>query len=78
MKLEQKQKQLEMALTNRKSLLIDIGDNCKLILRWDPSISNYRGYSKKLNTEIGIWDLEYLLTIASGKTKYKLEVLNGD
>lgn len=78
MKLEEKQKQLEMALTNHKKLKIDLGDNQRLILFWDDTISNYRGYSPKLNIEIGIWCLEYLLKIASGKTKYKLEVLNED
>lgn len=73
---EKNLKQLKMALTEHKPLLIDLGDNQELILRWDTSISNYRGYSKKLNTEIGIWDLEYLFSIANEKTKYKLEVLD--
>ena len=76
MKSEQKQKQLEMALTKHKSLLIDLGDNQRLILKWDSKTSNYRGYSKKLGIEIGIWYLEYLLEIASGKMKYKLVVLD--
>lgn len=75
MKYEEKQKQLEMALTSHKKLKLDLGDNQKLILFWDKDISNYRGYSPRLNIEVGIWDLGYLLTIASGKTKYKLEVI---
>lgn len=77
MKSEERQKQLEKALMSHKKLKIDLGGK-ELILFWDNEISNYRGYSKKLNIEIGIWYLEYLLKIASGKTKYKLEVLNED
>ncbi|MBQ6547289.1 MAG: hypothetical protein IJL74_04770 [Bacilli bacterium] len=69
MKSEENLKQLKMALTEHKPLLIHIEDNYELILRWDTSISNYRGYSKKLNTEIGIWYMEYLLRIANGKEK---------
>lgn len=75
MKNEENLKRLKMALTEHKLLLIDLGDNQKLILKWDALISNYRGYSKKLNIEIGIWDLNYLFTIANGKTKYNLEVI---
>lgn len=74
MKLEKKQKQLEMALTEHKPLVLDLGDNQELILKWDNSISNYRGYSKKLDIEVGIWDLEYLLQIADNLTKYKLDI----
>ncbi len=75
MKLEQKQKQLEMALTEHKALKINLDDNQELILKWDNEISNYRGYSKKLDIEIGIWDLTYLLQIANGRFKeYSLEI----
>ena len=69
---EENLKQLKMALTEHKTMLIDLGDNQKLILKWDDRISNYRGYSEKLDVEIGIWYLKYLLEIANGKTKYKL------
>lgn len=72
--LEQKQKQLEMALMNHKTLKIDLGDNQELILKWDNKISNYRGYSEKLGIEVGIWYLELLLKIAKGLTEYKLEL----
>lgn len=74
--LEERQKQLEMALISHESLIIDLGDNQELLLKWDEIISNYRGYSKKLDIQIGIWYMEYLLKIASGKTKYRLVVVN--
>lgn len=75
MRLEQKQKQLETALMNHKTLKIDLGDDQKLILKWDDEISNYRGYSEKLDVEIGIWDLTYLIQIANGRfKKYSLEI----
>ena len=72
--LEQKQKQLEMALIDHKTLKIDLGDNQELLLKWDDKISNYRGYSEKLDIEIGIWHLELLLKIAKGMTEYTLEL----
>ena len=71
---EENTKQLKMALTEHKTMLIDLGDDQELILKWDDRISNYRGYSKKLDVEIGIWYLKYLLEIANGKTEYKLYI----
>ena len=47
-----------------------------LLLKWDEKEQNYRGYYEKLGVEIGIWDLSYLLQIASGKTKYRLVLIN--
>lgn len=76
MSLKEKQKQLETALTEHKKLKIDLGGKQELILKWDNGISNYRGYSEKLDIEIGIWDLEFLLKIANGMTEYLLEVAN--
>ena len=76
MSLKEKQKQLEMALTNHKPIMLDLGDNQELLLKWDVKEQNYRGYCQKLETEIGIWDLSYLLQIASGKTKYRLVLIN--
>jgi hypothetical protein len=69
-------KQLETALINHKTVLIDLGDNQELLLKWDKEVSNYRGFSKKLGVEIGIWDLKYLLKIANGETKYRLVLIN--
>lgn len=76
MSLNEKQKQLEMALTSHKPLMLDLRDNQVLLLKWDEKEQNYRGYYEKLETEIGIWDLSYLLQIASGKTKYRLVLIN--
>ena len=71
---EENTKQLKMALMNHKTLKIDLGDNQKLILKWDDKISNYRGYSEKLDVEIGIWELSWLLQVANGKYKeYELK-----
>lgn len=69
-------KQLETALINHKPVLIDLGDNQELLLKWDQEVSNYRGFSKKLGVEIGIWDLKHLLKIANGETKYRLVLIN--
>lgn len=76
MSLNEKQKQLEMALTNHKPIKLDLRDNQVLLLKWDEKEQNYRGYYEKLEIEIGIWDLSYLLQIASGKTKYRLVLIN--
>lgn len=76
MSLKEKQKQLEMVLTNHKPIKLDLRDNQVLLLKWDEKEQNYRGYYEKLGTEIGIWDLSYLLQIASGKTKYRLVLIN--
>jgi hypothetical protein len=74
MNTKEKQKQLETALINHKPMMLDLRDNQVLLLKWDEKKQNYRGYYQKLGLEIGIWDLSYLLQIANGKTKYKLEV----
>lgn len=69
MKNEQKSKQLEMALTEHKTMIIDTGDNQKFRLTWDESINDYRGASLQTNMQIGIWSLEFLFDIANGKEK---------
>lgn len=69
MKNEQKSKQLEMALTEHKTMIIDTGDNQKFRLTWDESINDYRGTSLQTNMQIGIWSLEFLFDIANGKEK---------
>jgi len=69
MKNEQKSKQLEMALTEHKAMIINTGDNQKFRLTWDESINDYRGTSLQTNMQIGIWSLEFLFDIANGKEK---------
>ena len=71
---EENTKQLKMALTNHKPLLIELGNNQTLFLKWDEKCLGYRGYSKELDKEIGIWELSWLLQIANGKYKeYELK-----
>lgn len=71
---EENLKQLKMALTNHKPMLIELGNNQRLFLKWDEKCLGYRGYSKELDTEIGIWELSWLLQIANGKYKeYELK-----
>ena len=71
---EENTKQLKMALTNHKPLLIELGNNQRLFLKWDEKCLGYRGYSKELDKEIGIWELSWLLQIANGKYKeYELK-----
>lgn len=54
-------KQLKMALTEHKSLVVDFGNCLSEELYYDEEIKEYRG------KEIGIWDLKLLLEIAEGK-----------
>ena len=54
-------KDLEEAITKRKELIVDLGDNIKINLNWDNEIENYRGYVKELDMEIGIWTIEGLV-----------------
>ena len=61
MRNEKKLKQLKMALTEHKPLLVDLGDNFKYKLTWDEKIKSYRGYSLQSEIEIGIWTVETLL-----------------
>ena len=70
MKKEEKLKQLEMALTEHKPLIVDLGDNFKYKLTWDEEIQNYRGYSLQSEIELGIWTVESLLD-----GSYMVEVL---
>ena len=67
MKNEEKLKQLKMALTKHKDLIADLGDNCKIKLTWDKCIDEYIGTSIQTGIHIGIWDLEFLFRMASGK-----------
>ena len=76
MRNEQKLKQLEMALTEHKPLIVDTGDNQKFKLVWDNSINDYRGTSMQNGLQIGIWSLEFLFDVANGKEKgLSLEVV---
>ena len=76
MRNEEKQKQLKMALTEHKPLIIDTGDNQKFKLVWDTSINDYRGTSMQNGIQIGIWDINFLISIANGKKKgLSLEVV---
>ena len=63
----EKLKQLEMALTEHKPLIADLGENQKYLLEWNDTYQNYVGTSLQTNIEIGIWLIEMLLDIANGK-----------
>lgn len=63
---KQKQKQLEMELTNHKDLFLN-WDGIEITLKWDEEISNYRG--KTEYCDACIWKIETLLEIINGEWK---------
>ena len=67
-------KEFEEALTKRKELIIDLGDNIKINLNWDNEISNYRGYVKELDMEFGIWTIEGLVKMLTEDSEVTLSV----
>lgn len=73
---KQKQKQLEMELTNHKDLFLN-WDGIEITLKWDNEISNYRG--KTEYCDACIWKIETLLEIINGEWKNTfLRSLNED
>lgn len=67
-------KDLEEAITKRKELIVDLGDNIKINLNWDNEISNYRGYVKELDMEIGIWTIEGLVKMLTEASEVTISV----
>ena len=67
-------KDLEEAITKRKELIVDLGDNIKINLNWDNEISNYRGYVRKLDMEFGIWTIEGLVKMLTEDSEVTLSV----
>lgn len=65
---KQKQKQLEMALTNHKDLFLN-WDGLEITLKWDNDISNYRGRMGKEDIDACIWKIETLLEILNNEWK---------
>lgn len=59
----EKLKQLKMALTERKNMVVDFENGLSEELYYDEEINEYRG------KEIGIWALNLLLEIARGEVK---------
>lgn len=74
MNKENSLKEFEEALTKRKELIIDLGDNIKINLNWDNEIENYRGYVKELDMEIGIWTIEGLVKMLTEDSEVTLSV----
>lgn len=67
-------KDLEEAITKRKELIVDLGDNIKINLNWDNEISNYRGYVLELDIEFGIWTIEGLVKMLTEDSEVTLSV----
>ena len=67
-------KDLEEAITKRKELIVDLGDNIKINLNWDNEISNYRGYVPELDMEIGIWTIEGLVKMLTEDSEVTISV----
>lgn len=67
-------KEFEEALTKRKELIVDLGDNIKINLKWDNKISNYRGYEPELDMEIGIWTIEGLVKMLTEDSEVTISV----
>lgn len=67
-------KEFEEALTKRKELIVDLGDNIKINLKWDNKISNYRGYEPELDMEFGIWTIEGLVKMLTEDSEVTISV----
>lgn len=67
-------KEFEEALTKRKELIVDLGDNIKINLNWDNEIENYRGYVKELDMEFGIWTIEGLVKMLTEDSEVTISV----
>lgn len=67
-------KDLEEAITKRKELIVDLGDNIKINLNWDNEISNYRGYEPELDMEFGIWTIEGLVKMLTEDSEVTISV----
>lgn len=67
-------KDLEEAITKRKELIVDLGDDVKINLKWDNEISNYRGYVKELDLKIGIWTIEGLVKMLTEDSEVTISV----
>lgn len=74
MNKENSLKEFEEALTKRKELIVDLGDNIKINLKWDNEISNYRGYEPELDMEIGIWTIEGLVKMLTEDSEVTISV----
>lgn len=67
-------KDLEEAITKRKELIVNLGDNIKINLKWDNEILNYRGYEPELDMEFGIWTIEGLVKMLTEDSEVTLSV----
>lgn len=67
-------KDLEEAITKRKELIVDLGDNIKINLNWDNEIENYRGYEPELDMEFGIWTIEGLVKMLTEDSEVTISV----
>lgn len=67
-------KDLEEAITKRKELIVDLGDNIKINLNWDNEIENYRGYEPELDMEFGIWTIEGLVKMFTEDSEVTISV----
>ena len=74
MNKENSLKEFEEALTKRKELIVELGDNIKINLKWDNEISNYRGYEPELDMEIGIWTIEGLVKMLTEDSEVTISV----
>jgi hypothetical protein len=74
MNKENSLKEFEEALTKRKELIIDLGDNIKINLNWDNEIENYRGYEPELDMEFGIWTIEGLVKMFTEDSEVTISV----
>lgn len=58
---------LENIINNKKNLKLDLENGVILDLTYENEIDAYRGYSKELDLEIGIWKIKTLYKIATEK-----------
>lgn len=78
MKEDEKSRQLKMALTEHKNLMLNTENNISFLLAWDEHCSNYRAYALPEEMNVGTFGLELLLQIIDGEVDgAKLEFYGG-
>ena len=69
MKEKNLQKQLIMALTNHKPLIMDLGDNVLLHMKWDKDTITPDGVKGCYVDEMGMTSMELILQIINGEVE---------
>ena len=56
-------------LKNKENLTIDLQNEITIDLTFDDELNAYKGYSKEINTYVGIWTIKTLFRIINNEVK---------